>query len=468
MMTFEYCFDIQPGDVHFCTADIGWVTGHSYIVYGPLASGTTTVLFEGLPTVPDASRLWQVADDVQAQTLYTSPTALRTLMREGDAPVKKTSRASLRTLGTVGEPINPEVWRWYYEVVGEGRCDVVDTWWQTETGGVLIAPLPGAIDPKPGSATLPFFGIEPVLVDEDGKLLEGNDVNGNLCIAKPWPGQARTLYGDHRRFKETYFSRFPGLYFTGDGCRRDEDGYYWITGRVDDVLNVSGHRLGTAEVESALVAHEAVAEAAVVGMPHDLKGTGICAWVVLKADAEQLDRKELEGALKEQVRRAIGPIATPDVLHLVAGAAEDPQWQNHAPLVAKDCRRSARRLRRYDHPRRPLGRRAARFVSQPGTPERGPPMSDAIAPSTPEVASPQTLRTVIFASSLGTLFEWYDFYLYGSLASVFATMFYPKGNPTAAWLSTLATFRGGLRGAAVWRAGVRSAGRSDRPANIRF
>jgi acetyl-CoA synthetase len=317
-MTFEYVFDIHADDVHFCTADLGWVTGHSYIVYGPLALGSTSVLFEGTPNYPDASRLWQVADDLKATTLYTSPTALRALMREGDAPVKKTRRDSIRILGSVGEPINPEVWQWFHDVVGNGRCPVVDTWWQTETGGILIAPLPWAVPPKPGSATLPFFGIEPVLVDEEGKVLTGNDVRGNLCLKGTWPGQARTIYGDHRRFKDTYFSRFPGLYFTGDGCLRDEDGYYWITGRVDDVLNVSGHRLGTAEVESALVAHGAVAESAVVGIPHDLKGQGICAWVVLRNDAEQ-PSQQLIGALKEQVRRVIGPIATPDVIFLVPG-----------------------------------------------------------------------------------------------------------------------------------------------------
>jgi acetyl-CoA synthetase len=318
-MTFEYVFDIHADDVHFCTADIGWVTGHSYIVYGPLALGATSVLFEGIPTWPDSGRFWEVVDGVQATTLYTSPTALRGLMREGAAPVKKHSRKSLRLLGSVGEPINPEVWHWFHDVVGDGRCPVVDTWWQTETGGILITPLPGAIQAKAGSATLPFFGIEPVLVDEEGKELVGNGVKGNLCLKRPWPGMARTLYGDHRRFRETYYSRFPGLYFTGDGCTRDEDGYYWITGRVDDVLNVSGHRIGTAEVESALVAHDAVAEAAVVGIPHDLKGQGICAWVVLRQGQEEWDTLQLAGALKEQVRHVIGPIATPDQIHVVPG-----------------------------------------------------------------------------------------------------------------------------------------------------
>jgi acetyl-CoA synthetase len=316
-MTFDHVFDMREDDIHFCTADIGWVTGHSYIVYGPLSTGATSVLFEGIPSHPDSSRFWNVVDDLQCTTLYTSPTALRALMREGDGPVKKTSRKSLRLLGTVGEPINPEVWKWYHDVVGDKRCPVVDTWWQTETGGVLISPLPAVTPPKPGSATLPFYGIEPVLVDDEGRLVQGNGVKGNLCLARPWPGQARTLYGDHRRFRETYFSRFPGLYFTGDGCTRDEDGYYWITGRVDDVLNVSGHRIGTAEVESALVAHDAVAESAVVGIPHDLKGQGICAWVVLRQGMEEWDPVQLAGALKEQVRHVIGPIATPDVIHVV-------------------------------------------------------------------------------------------------------------------------------------------------------
>ncbi|MFE8595746.1 acetate--CoA ligase [Archangium violaceum] len=316
-MTHEYVFDIRPDDVYFCTADVGWITGHSYLIYGPLVNGVTTVLFESTPMYPDPSRMWQVVDDLKATILYTSPTALRSLIREGDDWVKKTSRKSLRILGSVGEPINPEVWRWYHDVPGEGRCDVVDTWWQTETGGILITPLPGATPAKPGSATLPFFGIEPVLVDEKGTIIEGNGVSGNLCLKRPWPGQARSIWGDHRRFKETYFSTYPGLYFTGDGCRRDEDGYYWITGRVDDVLNVSGHRLGTAEIESALVAHDAVAEAAVVGFPHDIKGTGICAYVTVKPG--DLNSEQLVGALKEQVRRIIGPLATPDRIRVVSG-----------------------------------------------------------------------------------------------------------------------------------------------------
>jgi acetyl-CoA synthetase len=318
-MTHEYVFDLQPDDVYFCTADVGWITGHSYLLYGPLANGVTTVMFEGTPTHPDAGRLWEVVDDTKATILYTAPTALRTLIRLGDEHVKRHSRRSLRILGSVGEPINPEVWRWYHDVVGEGRCAVVDTWWQTETGGILITPLPGATPTKPGSATLPFFGVKPLLVDEQGAALEGNGQSGRLCLAQPWPGQARTIWGDHRRFKETYFSTYKGLYFTGDGCRRDEDGYYWITGRVDDVLNVSGHRLGTAEVESALVAHELVAEAAVVGFPHDIKGTGICAYVTLKDAAKDWGRDELVGALKEQVRHVIGPIATPDRIRLVSG-----------------------------------------------------------------------------------------------------------------------------------------------------
>jgi acetyl-CoA synthetase len=318
-MTHKYVFDLQPDDVYFCAADVGWVTGHTYILYGPLANGATTVMFESIPTYPDAGRYWQIVDDLAVNIFYTAPTAIRAVARAGDEPVTRYRRTSLRILGTVGEPINPDVWIWYHDVVGGGRCAVVDTWWQTETGGILITPLPGAIAPKPGSATLPFFGVEPVIVDEDGKVLAGNGVSGNLCLARSWPGQARTLYGDHARFRETYFRRFPGLYFTGDGCRRDEDGYYWITGRVDDVLNVSGHRLGTAEVESALVSHEGVAEAAVVGFPHEIKGTGIYAYVIAKPDYESWDPEELEGALKEQVRHAIGAIATPDRIQITPG-----------------------------------------------------------------------------------------------------------------------------------------------------
>ena len=316
--TFKYVFDISDDDVHFCAADIGWVTGHSYILYGPLACGVTTVLFESVPTYPNASRYWQVVDDIKATTLYTSPTALRALMREGTDPIKGSSRASLRVLGTVGEPINPEVWNWYNEEIGGGTRPIVDTWWQTETGGVMISPLPGATPTKPGSATLPLFGIEPLLVDEHGKPIEGNDVSGYLCIEHPWPGQARTIHGNHKRFLETYFSQYPPYYFTGDGCKRDEDGYYWITGRVDDVINVSGHRMGTAEVESALVAHEAVAEAAVVPFPHEIKGQGIFAYVIPTSDNKFGD-EELRAALKTQVRKVIGPIATPDEIRIVSG-----------------------------------------------------------------------------------------------------------------------------------------------------
>ncbi len=315
-ITHQYVFDYKDGEVYWCTADVGWVTGHSYIVYGPLANGAITLMFEGLPTYPDASRFWQVCDKHNVNIFYTAPTAIRALMREGDGPVKKTSRKSLRILGTVGEPINPEAWRWYNEVVGDGRCPIVDTWWQTETGGILITPLPGAIALKPGSATLPFFGIEPKLVDGDGKALDGAD-SGNLCIADSWPGQMRTLYGDHERFMQTYFSTYPGSYFTGDGCRRDEDGYYWITGRVDDVINVSGHRMGTAEVESALVAHAKVAEAAVVGAPHEIKGQGIYAYVTLNAGEEPSDG--LRDELNNWVRKEIGAIAKPDWLQWAPG-----------------------------------------------------------------------------------------------------------------------------------------------------
>ena len=318
--THHYVFDYRPGEVYFCAADIGWITGHSYIIYGPLANGATTVMFESLPTYPDAGRSWRIVDDLKVNIFYTAPTALRAINRAGDQWVKKHSRASLRILGTVGEPINPDTWRWYHDVVGDGRCAVVDTWWQTETGGILITPLPGVTAAKPGSATLPFFGVKPLVVDDEGTILAGNGVAGNLCIAQAWPGQARTVWGDHERFGETYFRRFPGLYFTGDGCTRDEDGYYWITGRVDDVINVAGHRLGTAEVESALVAHEAVAEAAVVGFPHEIKGQGIFAYVILHTGAAANgDPTELIGALKEQVRHVIGPVATPDELMIVPG-----------------------------------------------------------------------------------------------------------------------------------------------------
>ncbi|MCW5729527.1 MAG: acetate--CoA ligase, partial [Alphaproteobacteria bacterium] len=315
-MTHQYVFDYHDGDIYWCTADVGWVTGHSYILYGPLANGATTLMFEGVPNYPDASRFWQVVDKHKVNIFYTAPTAIRALMREGPDFVRKTSRKSLRLLGSVGEPINPEAWLWYHEHVGDGRCPIVDTWWQTETGGILITPLPGAIAQKPGSATLPFFGVRPVIVDGEGKELAGA-TEGNLCIADSWPGQMRTVYGDHQRFIETYFTTFPGRYFTGDGCRRDADGYYWITGRVDDVINVSGHRLGTAEVESALVAHPKVAEAAVVGYPHDIKGQGIYAYVTLNAGEKQSE--ELRKELVAWVRKQIGPIATPDLLQWAPG-----------------------------------------------------------------------------------------------------------------------------------------------------
>jgi acetyl-CoA synthetase len=314
--THELVFDYRPGEVFWCTADVGWVTGHSYCVYGPLANGGTTLMFEGVPNYPDHSRFWQVIDKHQVEIFYTAPTALRALMREGDGPVKSTSRKSLRLLGSVGEPINPEAWRWYHEVVGDGRCPIVDTWWQTETGGILVSPLPGATDLKPGSATKPLPGVELQLVDAEGAVLEGA-ASGNLCITDSWPGQMRTVWGDHQRFFDTYFSAYPGKYFTGDGCRRDADGYYWITGRVDDVINVSGHRMGTAEVESALVLHGAVAEAAVVGYPHDIKGQGIYAYVTLNAGVEPHD--DLKRALVLHVRKEIGPIAAPDVIHWAPG-----------------------------------------------------------------------------------------------------------------------------------------------------
>jgi acetyl-CoA synthetase len=315
-LSHEYVFDYRDGDIYWCTADVGWVTGHSYIVYGPLANGATTLMFEGIPTYPSASRFWDVVDKHKVTIFYTAPTAIRSLMQKGDEPVKKSSRKSLRLLGTVGEPINPEVWKWYHRLVGDGRCPIVDTWWQTETGGILITPLPGATDLKPGSATRPFFGVQPVLVDNDGNLLEGA-AEGNLLIADSWPGQMRTVFGDHERFIQTYFTTFKGYYTTGDGARRDEDGYWWITGRVDDVINVSGHRMGTAEVESALVSHPAVAEAAVVGYPHEIKGQGIFCYVTLKVDVEPSEdlRRELVG----WVRKEIGPIASPDVIQWAPG-----------------------------------------------------------------------------------------------------------------------------------------------------
>jgi len=315
-MTHQYVFDYHDGDIYWCTADVGWVTGHSYILYGPLANGATTLMFEGVPNYPDASRFWQVVDKHNVNIFYTAPTAIRALMRDGEGPVKKASRKSLRLLGSVGEPINPEAWLWYYNVVGERRCPIVDTWWQTETGGILITPLPGATALKPGSATLPFFSVRPALVDEQGKRIECA-ASGNLVLLDSWPGQMRTVYGDHQRFYDTYFAMYPGTYFTGDGARRDEDGYWWITGRVDDVINVSGHRIGTAEVESALVAHAKVAEAAVVGYPHDLKGQGIYAYVTLIAGEEPSE--ELRKELVQWVRREIGPIASPDLIQWAPG-----------------------------------------------------------------------------------------------------------------------------------------------------
>ncbi len=318
-MTHKYAFDYHPGDIYCCAADVGWITGHTYIIYGPLANGATTVMFESTPVYPDPGRYWRMVDDLGINIFYTAPTALRAIAQAGDEFVKRYKRESLRVLGSVGEPINPEIWKWYHDVVGASRCAVVDTWWQTETGGIMISPLPGVTPTKPGSATLPFFGIKPVLMDGEGKILEGNGVSGALCMASPWPGQARTVYGDHHRFKETYFTAYPGYYFTGDGCRRDEDGYYWITGRIDDVLNVSGHRLGTAEIESALVAHDSVAEAAVVGFSHSIKGTGVYAYVVLTSEYAGQSTDDVGGALKEQVRHAIGAFAAPDVIHVACG-----------------------------------------------------------------------------------------------------------------------------------------------------
>jgi acetyl-CoA synthetase len=315
-MTHQLVFDYHDGDIYWCTADVGWVTGHSYILYGPLSNGATTLMFEGVPNYPSMSRFWEVIDKHKVNIFYTAPTAIRALMQAGEDPVKKTSRASLRLLGSVGEPINPEAWEWYYRVVGDNRCPIVDTWWQTETGGILITPLPGAIAQKPGSATLPFFGCRPEIVDAEGKVLEGA-TTGNLCIADSWPGQMRTVYGDHQRFIDTYFKTYPGKYFTGDGCRRDADGYYWITGRVDDVINVSGHRMGTAEVESALVAHAKVSEAAVVGYPHDIKGQGIYAYVTLMAGEQPTE--ELRKELVAWVRKEIGPIAAPDLIQFAPG-----------------------------------------------------------------------------------------------------------------------------------------------------
>lgn len=337
-MTHQYVFDYQEGDVFWCTADFGWVTGHSYILYGPLANGAVTVLFEGVPNYPDISRMAQIVDKHKVSVLYTAPTAIRALMAEGDACIEGTKRDSLHLLGSVGEPINPQAWEWYHEVIGQGKCPIVDTWWQTETGGILIAPLPGAFDLKPGSATLPFFGVQPAIVDNDGNLLEGA-CEGNLVIMDSWPGQMRTIYGDHERCVQTYFSSYPGMYFTGDGARRDEDGYYWITGRVDDVLNVSGHRLGTAEVESALVAHDKVAEAAVVGYPHDIKGQGIYVYVTVIQGVKPTE--ELRQELVQWVRKEIGPIASPDVI----------QWATDLPKTrsGKIMRRILRKIAANEH-----------------------------------------------------------------------------------------------------------------------
>ena len=337
-MTHELVFDIREDDIYWCTADVGWVTGHSYVVYGPLANGSTSIMFEGVPNYPDPGRFWQVVDKHNVTVFYTAPTAIRALMREGELPVKQWSRKSLRLLGSVGEPINPEAWEWYHRVVGDGRCPVVDTWWQTETGGILISPLPGAIDLKPGSATLPFFGVKPAIVDNEGNTLEG-PCEGNLVLTDSWPGQMRTVYNGHDRFIETYFKAFPGRYFTGDGAKRDEDGYYWITGRVDDVLNVAGHRLGTAEIESALVAHPKVAEAAVVGYPHDIKGQGIYAYVTLIAGEEPTDRLRVE--LRDWVRKEIGAIATPELL----------QWAPNLPKTrsGKIMRRILRKIAANEH-----------------------------------------------------------------------------------------------------------------------
>ncbi len=337
-MTHELVFDLREDDIFWCTADVGWVTGHTYVVYGPLANGATTVMFEGVPNYPDSGRFWQSVDKHKVTLFYTAPTAIRALMREGEEPVKEWSRSSIRLLGTVGEPINPEAWEWYHRVVGDGRCPIVDTWWQTETGGTLISPLPGAIDQKPGSATLPFFGVKPAIVDNEGNTLEGA-CEGNLIITDSWPGQMRTVFGDHQRFIDTYFKTFPGRYFTGDGARRDEDGYYWITGRVDDVLNVAGHRLGTAEIESALVAHPKVAEAAAVGYPHDIKGQGIYVYVTLVADAQPSEALRTE--LRDWVRKEISPIATPDLL----------QWAPGLPKTrsGKIMRRILRKIAANEH-----------------------------------------------------------------------------------------------------------------------
>ena len=337
-MTHQYIFDYKPKDIYWCTADIGWVTGHSYIIYGPLSNAATTIMFEGVPNYPDSSRWWQIIDKYKVNTFYTAPTAIRALMREGNEPVKSTSRKSLKLLGTVGEPINPEAWMWYYKIVGDSRCPILDTWWQTETGGILIAPQPGAIDLKPGSATKPFYGIKPELLDEKGKVIKGEGA-GKLCLASSWPGQMRTVYGDHQRFIDTYFSQFDGKYFTGDGCRRDKDGYYWITGRVDDVIIVSGHNLGTAEIESSFVAHPKVAEAAVVGYPHDIKGNGLYCYVTLNLG--ESPSGDLERDLKIWVRHQIGPICWPDIIQFTPGL---PKTRS-----GKIMRRILRKIAANDH-----------------------------------------------------------------------------------------------------------------------
>ncbi|MET3864625.1 acetyl-CoA synthetase [Methylobacterium radiotolerans] len=390
-MTHEYVFDYREGDVYWCTADVGWVTGHSYIVYGPLANGATTLMFEGIPTYPSTSRFWEVVDKHKVNIFYTAPTAIRSLMGGGEGPVKKTSRQSLRVLGSVGEPINPEAWEWYYNVVGDRRCSIVDTWWQTETGGILITPLPGATALKPGSATRPFFGVKPQMVDAEGKVLEG-PCEGNLCIADSWPGQMRTVYGDHERFEQTYFSTYPGKYFTGDGARRDADGYYWITGRVDDVINVSGHRMGTAEVESSLVAHPKVAEAAVVGYPHNVKGQGIYAYVTLN-DGEEGD-DALRKELVTWVRKDIGPIASPDLIQFAPGLAQDPFGQDHAPDPAQDRRGRFQLARRYlDAGRAGRRRRPDREPAEPGLIASAPPRRRGSGPGRVPGRRPPPTRT---------------------------------------------------------------------------
>ena len=382
-MTHQYVFDYHDGDIYWCTADVGWVTGHTYILYGPLANGATTLMFEGIPTYPSISRFWEVVDKHQVNIFYTAPTAIRSLMQAGEEPVRRTSRRSLRLLGSVGEPINPEAWEWYHRVVGDGRCPIVDTWWQTETGGILITPLPGAIALKPGSATKPFFGVKPVVVDADGKELAGA-CEGNLCIANSWPGQMRTVFGDHERFVQTYFSTYPGKYFTGDGCRRDGDGYYWITGRVDDVINVSGHRMGTAEVESALVAHPKVSEAAVVGYPHDIKGQGIYAYVTLMTGETAVGRAAQGARRLGQEGDRPDRLAGPDPVR--PRPAEDPLGQDHAPDPEEDRRGRVRRARRHLDARRP--RRRRRPDLEPAEQARGGGLKPPLPKGEVETAQP--------------------------------------------------------------------------------